>query len=881
MERINVDLKQLRSWFLASLIFWSALVNGSLCLFARNEWKSMTFVGKEMGLAALNKDYIYELWNAKHGGIYAYADLDGQPIADFSAEPSPAKDRRLVLINPARMTREAYQLEEALHDVRGHITSLYTIEPKNRPDSWERQALLQFEQGEKEVAELIKENGKSFMRVMKPAITHESCHKCHIERQYTPGKIRGGISVILPMERIVTIFSDRFKVSALYHFLIYLIGIAAQVVFYVQMSRQLVRRAAVENKLAEQEKYLRSIVDNISNGIAVYQADDGGFLVKSVNSAGRRIAGLTQDEEAAGRAAAEIFPGLSDSCLPAVFQRVAETGQPERLSVSFPAQPGEGAEDNGLQWLEYYVCKLPSGEIVAVYEDVTDKRKAAELLLRKTEEWKSTFDAIPDIITLQDREMRIIQANQAAFDFFHMPPEQLLGSTCHSLFRGAAAPCPGCPGLCSMVDLQKHCSNIEHKLINKFFHVCSAPVLNPAGDFLYFVYIAHDITDKKKLEEELFQAQKMEAIGTLAGGIAHDFNNILAAILGYAELAKMELPPDSNVRSDLDQVIIAGNRATELVKQILTFSRKSEHQKKPLRIYLIVKEAVKMLRSSLPSTIDIRADIDESSGLVLADPTNIHQIVFNLCTNAAHAIGSKQGRLDIILRRTAAAPVHGMPEPRRFAVLTVRDNGSGMDEKTMARIFDPYFTTKEPGAGTGLGLAVTRGVVEDCQGFIEVESEPGKGTAFHIYLPLLPEDSGELPEPDHAAPLPRGKERILFVDDERAIAQISQSILSGLGYKVAAETDSMAAWKKFRQDPAAFDLVIADQTMPGLTGSELAKAMFRLRPDLPVILCTGYTASLSEKDALALGIRRYALKPLNTAKLAALVREVLDEGGQG
>ncbi|MCW5201159.1 response regulator, partial [Desulfobulbus sp. F4] len=448
-------------------------------------------------------------------------------------------------------------------------------------------------------------------------------------------------------------------------------------------------------------------------------------------------------------------------------------------------------------------------------------------------------------------------------------------------------PCMECPGLRAISDLKKHCGDIEHKAIGRFFHACAAPVLSSEGELLYFVYIAHDTTGQKKLEDELFQAQKMEAIGTLAGGIAHDFNNILAAILGYTELARMEIPDGSNAWNDLEQVIIAGNRATELVKQILTFSRKSEHQKKPLRIYLVVKEAVKMLRSTLPANIGIRSEIDERSGLVLADPTSVHQIVFNLCTNASHAIGSRQGRMDIILRQTelTQTDLDDRPclQPGQFIVLTVLDNGCGMDEKTMARIFDPYFTTKEQGAGTGLGLAVTHGVVKDCGGFIEVESEQGEGSAFHIYLPVLPEESPALPEADKGFELPHGTERILFVDDEPSIVHISQEILTALGYTVTAETESLTALEEFKTAPNTFDLLITDQTMPGLTGSELAKEVLAIRPELPVILCTGYTAALSEKDALAIGVRRYAIKPLNTAKLAALVREVLEEesGGKG
>ena len=862
-KKLHSYLKHLRCWCAAGFVFWTLLLNGSFVFLSYSEWHNLKFIGREIGLTAIRKDYVYQLWNSGHGGVLA---------ADGSK-----------LINPARMTREAYLLEQTRFGIRGNITSLRLLDKDNHPDPWEEAALRRFEKGAADVAEMVSKDGQTYMRVMIPAVMDPSCLKCHVENSYPPGSIRGGISVTLPMEETVALFKDQFRTSLFYHLLIYLIGVAGLWLFYSQTSRQLRRRAEAEGRLSVQEQYLRGIVDNISNGIAVYETEDGEiFRLKRVNPAGMRIAHIDAGSDLAGRGPEEIFPGFTETGLAEVFRRVARSGAPENLSVSACIQKKRGGgQESVLPCLEYYVYKLPTGEIVAVYEDVTSRKKAREQLIRKTEEWESTFDAIPDIITLQDKEMRIIRANQAAFEFFHLPPEKLIGRTCHSLFRGSGQLCEGCPGQRAMRDFQKHCGGIEHKNISRFFNVCAAPVLNAAGEFLYFVYIAHDVTDKKRLEEELFQAQKMEAIGTLAGGIAHDFNNILAAILGYTELARMGLPEGSSALGDLEQVIIAGNRATELVKQILTFSRKSAHQKRPLRIHLIVKEAVKMLRSSLPSSISIKAEIDEKSGLALADPTSVHQIVLNLCTNAYHAIGARQGNLEVILRRVELTAAQREDRPWLqsgfYIVLTVRDDGSGMDEKTKARIFDPYFTTKEPGAGTGLGLAVTLGVVEDCGGFIEVESELGQGSAFHVYLPALPEDTDVPPEETGGIQLPGGTERILFVDDEPSIVHISQAVLSTLGYTVVAETSSTAALERLQAQPEAFDLLISDQTMPGLTGSELVKAAFKLRPGLPVILCTGYTSALTEKEALALGVRRYVIKPLNTAKLAALVREVLDE----
>lgn len=290
-----------------------------------------------------------------------------------------------------------------------------------------------------------------------------------------------------------------------------------------------------------------------------------------------------------------------------------------------------------------------------------------------------------------------------------------------------------------------------------------------------------------------------------------------------------------------------------------------------------------MMRSSLPTTIDIQEDIDEQCGIVLADRTNIHQIILNLFTNGFHAIGNKQGTLKISLKPITLSPerVADRPMPPGSSVkLTVQDNGQGIDKITMSRIFDPYFTTKEQGAGTGLGLAVIHGIVEDCNGFIEVESVTGQGTAFHVYLPTQHKKTGgkrqgkrqEIPH----TPLPEGSERILFVDDEVDITHINRSLLSSLGYKVTIATQSLKALEIFQQDPNAFDLLITDHTMPKLTGSDLARSVLQLRPDLPIILCTGYTAAFSEQEALELGIKKYLIKPLSTKELAKIVREVLD-----
>jgi nitrogen-specific signal transduction histidine kinase/ActR/RegA family two-component response regulator len=389
-----------------------------------------------------------------------------------------------------------------------------------------------------------------------------------------------------------------------------------------------------------------------------------------------------------------------------------------------------------------------------------------------------------------------------------------------------------------------------------------------------------DLTEIKQLEKELVQAQKMEAIGTLAGGIAHDFNNILAGIIGYSEIIRSEVPVDSTVWRDIQEVIGAGKRASDLVKQILAFSRKTGSEKQPLRPHLIVKEALKMLRSTLPTTIAIQQDIDSDCGLILADPTNIHQITVNLCTNALHAMADEKGTLSIMLQRRdlSAAELSGDDVfPGSFIVLTVSDTGCGMDKRTIDRIFDPYFTTKEIGKGTGLGLAVIYGIVRDVHGCIKVKSAPGKGSSFVVCFPCYEEKASTAGEFQQKSLPQGGSEHILVVDDEPFLVRATKRQLENLGYRVTGTSSSKKALDMIHRAPDEFDLLITDQTMPGLTGAELALAAMKIRVDLPVILCTGHSHMVSEGKALQLGIKKYIAKPIAENDLARAVRSVLDE----
>jgi signal transduction histidine kinase/CheY-like chemotaxis protein len=421
----------------------------------------------------------------------------------------------------------------------------------------------------------------------------------------------------------------------------------------------------------------------------------------------------------------------------------------------------------------------------------------------------------------------------------------------------------------------------------KWLRFTAAAIRNAAGDLIGVIETLEDITDRilaeeerKRLESQLVQAQKMEAIGTLAGGIAHDFNNILSAIIGYTQLAMMDLHDKEKAENELNEVLKAGGRAKGLVSHILTFSRKTETEYSPLELPSIIKESLKMLRSVIPTSIEISQDIIQS-GLVMSDPTQIHQIIINLCTNAAQAMDKAGGVLEVSLKNVtingdaAARDLDLSPGP--YFRITVKDTGLGIPPEFMERIFEPYFTTKEVGRGTGLGLSVVHGIVKNHQGAITCKSTPGEGTTFEVYLPEL-ESGKESSKHQDDTLVPQGTERILFIDDEPVLVNLANKMLSKLGYTVVTETSSLDALEIFRRDPYHFDLVITDMTMPGMTGDRLAQTLIGIREDIPVILCTGYSGHISEDRAKSIGIREFIMKPFDKKVMARTIRKVFDRG---
>jgi len=526
------------------------------------------------------------------------------------------------------------------------------------------------------------------------------------------------------------------------------------------------------------------------------------------------------------------------------------------------------------------------GDLAAAFTEMCSGLEKALFSLSQTKDMlQALIQSAPVAIDMMDSERKVLMWNPAAERILGWKAEEVIGKLHPMASDGMQEDYPDLikaafdGRIVNSIKTQQ--KRKDGSLIN--VSLSAAPVYDGFGKVFGAMEILVDITEniraeqeQSRLETQLRQAHKMEAIGTLAGGIAHDFNNILSAIIGYSELALTKMPEGTQARRNVEQVLKAGFRARDLVKQILAFSRKAETEKKVLQLSTVIKETLSLLRASLPSTIQIKEDLQEGKSVVLADATQIHQVVMNLCTNAAHSMNEKGGVLEIGLSRVdASAAPHTELEPGAYMRLTVKDTGHGMTRETMDRIFDPYFTTKHMGVGgTGLGLAVVRGIVKSYGGAIGVESEPGVGSSFEVFLPEVDEEvSTQSPLQKHHQ---GGSAHILFVDDEASLVDVGRQMLEHLGYTVTTRTSSIEALEAFRADPKRFDLVITDTTMPNMTGIELSSEIRRVRADIPIILCTGFSEMATPEKTKVMGIQELIMKPLAITDMARAIRRVLD-----
>ena len=757
------------------------------------------------------------------------------------------------------------------------------------------------------------------------------------------------------------------------------------------------------SKPSDTQSFLKELLDHMVSAVVVYEAVDNGndFLFKDINSSVERIEGIDK-KNIIGRHLLKTFPFLIGSEIFSVIKDVWQSGDPGRCLVKL------APEGRFLGWRDFNIYKLATGEVVAIYEDVTEKMEKEARISSSNALLTSLIDSIPDLIFYKDKASVYIGCNTAFSKFAGKPVADIIGKTDYDLFDRTTAAffrqkdremldrgtprrneewvtypdgsrvlldtlkTPYCGpdreilgliGISRDITATKRAEqqlirqasamenaieeivitdvlgNIEYvnpafekitgyafeevlgknprilksgKQDKAFYrnlwqtilngHVWSgqitnrtksgtlvdldatiSPILDARKQIIGFVSVKRDVTKQLKMENQMRESQKMEAIGNLAGGIAHDFNNILTAILGYTDLALMSISDDDKNVEDLLEIKNAGNRAKDLVGQILTFSRRSEEELAPQKIQSIVKEAVKMLRASLPATVEIQNKINADTAPIMANPTQIHQIVMNLSTNAFHAMPNQQGTLSIMLDDILVGAGHEMmmdeTMPRgRYILLRISDTGTGIDPAIRSRIFEPYFTTKEQNEGTGLGLAVVQGIVRDHKGFITVDSKTGRGTDFSVYFPAIAFDVKKSIE--KRAKIPGGTETILLIDDEVKILDIGKRTFEKLGYTVHAFRNSTHAVHFFKNHPDDIDVVITDMTMPRKTGLDVTNDVLELRPAIPIIMCTGFSDILNPEQALEIGIDVYIMKPIEYNELAVTVRELLDQKKQ-
>jgi PAS domain S-box-containing protein len=516
--------------------------------------------------------------------------------------------------------------------------------------------------------------------------------------------------------------------------------------------------------------------------------------------------------------------------------------------------------------------------IVGTHTDISERKRTEEELRESEERNRQILHSSLDGFWRVDHQTRLIEVNDAYCRMSGYSREELLTMAVRDVEALETTEAVAARTKHIIKHGSDRFTTSHRRKDGRIFEVEVSIQYRPSKDGGEFVVFLRDVTEKRHLESQLRQAQKLEAIGTLAGGIAHDFNNILGAIVGYSEMIRDDLAPESPSIHGINQVLKASHRAKDLVKQILAFSRQVEDQKIPVYPAVIVKEAITLLRSSLPVTITIEQDIDPDAGSVLADPTQFHQIVMNLCTNAFHAMEVKGGRLTIALQNIILSQDDLAAEPDlqpgKFVQLLIKDTGEGIPLEIRERIFDPFFTTKEVGKGTGLGLSMVYSIVKRSGGSITCDSRIGEGTEFRIILPALEgqrvQDNGSPERTLH------GKEHILFIDDEEMLAELGEAMLKRLGYHVTTRRNSLDALTTFQNQPDTFDLVITDQTMPGITGVDLARHILQIRPQMPIILCTGYSSQISEETAKAVGIKGFAFKPITKKDIGELIRTILD-----
>lgn len=644
------------------------------------------------------------------------------------------------------------------------------------------------------------------------------------------------------------------------------------------------KKAIAEIALKISEERYRTILKIFEDGY--FEVDLAGNMV-FCNDSMSKIAGYRK-EELIGMNNRKYMDDETAYKVYKTFNEVYRTGKPNK-GIDWKISRPDGTK----RWIETSVTLLydsdnqPAG-FRGVVRDISERKTAEESLRKSKNRYQAIVEDMPSMICRLRPDFTLTFANDNYCKSFHTDPDKLIGQSLENFIPKEER--TKVKNHYLSLSIQNPMKTHIRETVSQTGEIrwkewTDRALFNDRGELTEYQTLGRDITDQKlaaqekeALEKQLRHSQKMESMGTLSGGIAHDFNNILSIILGNTEIAMDDVPEWNPARKNLAEIRNATLRAKDVIQRLLSFSRKAEHQLKPLKLDMVIEDSLKLLRASAPSNITIRKTVHDPIGIVMANPTQIHQIILNLFTNAVHAMENRKGMLDIELSNTFIAKPdlnsNHCLSAGNYVLLEVRDNGVGIDEGVIEKIFDPYFTTKDVGKGSGMGLSVVHGIIKNHGGDIKVTSRINEGTSFRILLPMVNVEYEE--EKKISYEIPKGNSTILFVDDEELITQITQKQLERLGYRVQTETDPLRALDKLKAEPDLFDLVITDMTMPQLTGEDLIREIIKIKPGIPVIISTGYKDTITEAVSKKIGAKGLLMKPFGINELAAMIRNVLD-----
>jgi len=869
-----------RILFLLAAVLWIGIIGGSFLLNRHRAAEAAAELALVEARSSFQKDLIYRRWATIHGGVYV-PPADHTPPNPYLAH-IPERDvvtadgKRLTLVNPAYMTRQVHELGRETYGVRGHITSLYPIRPENGPDAWETEALKAFHAGTKEVSSFSEVDGRPYLRFMRPMVTEVVCLKCHSEQGYRPGDIRGGISVSVPFAPYQQIAGRQQTHIALSHGVIGCLGL---------LGLWIGRRFVIQSRAAlrEREEWFRILFEEGPDAVFIETLDD---RVLDANAAASDLLGYTR----------EAFKEMTvaDLQAPNVRKAVGNIIQNELAGGDF----FEGLDirkDGTRVPVEVHNRRMRiQGRdlVVSIVRDITERKRAENALRESETRFRDTFEQAAVGMAHAAPDGRFILVNNRLCEILGYSREELLGLTWQEITY------PGdletdLAHVRRLLNQKIHTYSTEKRYLRRdgtfiWIHLTVSLVCDGAGKPEYLIGVAEDISarkqaeaEKMRLETQVRQIRKLDSIGRLAGGVAHDLNNLLSPILGYGEMLLEDAAGTDTRRGPVEEIVSAGRRARDLVRQLLAFSRKQTLEVKSLNLNHILNNFQSLLRRTIREDIVIRMIPAPDLPPIRGDIGQLEQVLMNLAVNAQDAMpdgGELTIETQAVELDASYAKRHTGVAPGAYVMLGVSDTGCGMDADTREQVFEPFFSTKDE-KGTGLGLATVYGIVKQHHGNIWVYSEPGMGATFKVYLPVSDESPGaeKPPVSGRAASNRSGTETILLVEDNRQVRDLAEIILKREGYSVLTAESGHEALAVLDIHDGVLHLLLTDVVMPGMNGRELYQQVADRYPEVKVVYMSGYTDNvIAHRGVMDSGIH-FIQKPFSVKDLAAKVQDVLDE----